>query len=169
MQPLDSLSSQAHLELAVAHALERRGWKLAVAESCTGGLLGHRITQVPGSSSYFLGGIISYSNQAKESLLGVSDETLARHGAVSRETALEMAAGACRALGADIGVSITGIAGPSGGTPDKPVGLTWIAVHSPRRAHAERFVFPGDRQGNRAAAAEAALKLLLSESQNNNG
>lgn len=169
MRLSDSLPAPEDLEVAVALALGRRGWRLAVAESCTGGLLGHRITRVPGSSSYFLGGIISYSNQAKESLLGVSAETLAQHGAVSQETALEMAAGACRALGADIGISITGIAGPSGGTADKPVGLTWVGVQSPRGARAERFVFPHDRQGNRAAAAEAALRLLLSESETNGG
>lgn len=167
MKPSVLPGNDPELEVGIARALKRRGWTLAVAESCTGGLLGYGITKVPGSSSYFLGGIISYSNQAKESLLGVSAETLAQHGAVSQETALAMAAGACRALGADVGISITGIAGPSGGTQDKPVGLTWIGVHSPRGAHAERFVFPGDRQGNRAAAAEAALKLLWAESEAN--
>ncbi len=99
-----------------------------MAESCTGGLVGHRITDVPGSSTYFLGGVIAYAYEAKERLLDVRHATLYEHGAVSEQTALEMARGARRVLGADIGIAVTGIAGPGGGLPDKPVGTTWVAV-----------------------------------------
>ena len=133
---------------------------VALAESCTGGLVGHRLTEVPGSSNYFLGGIVCYSNSAKERLLGVSQDTLLAHGAVSAETALEMAQGARRELGADIGLSVTGIAGPAGGTPDKPVGLVYIALATPKGERCERHVWDSDRSGNKALSAEAALDLL---------
>ena len=149
------------LEVRVGKALRERGWTLALGESCTGGLLGHRITNVPGSSDYFLGGVVAYAYEAKERLLHVRHETLYRHGAVSGETAREMALGARLALGADIGLAVTGIAGPGGGIPDKPVGLTWIAVSTREGQQAERHVWPGDRQAVKSQAAEAALGLLL--------
>ena len=152
---------ETRLEAEVGQALRRRGWRLALAESCTGGLVGHWVTEVPGSSEYFLGGVVAYANQAKARLLGVRQETLAAHGAVSRETALEMARGARRALGAEVGLAVTGIAGPTGGTPEKPVGLTYLAVSTPAAERVERHVFSGDRSANKAAAAEAALRLLL--------
>jgi PncC family amidohydrolase len=141
--------------------LSQRGWTLAVAESCTGGLLGHRITNVSGSSAYFEGGVISYSNEAKELLLGVPCETLVQHGAVSGETALDMARGARRLLGTDIAVSITGIAGPTGGTPDKPVGLVYIALAAEDAELLEEHVWSGDRTANKEQSAEAALELIL--------
>jgi len=150
------------LEKEVGKLLREQGLTLAVAESCTGGLLGHRITEVAGSSDYFLGGIISYSNEAKERLLGVRHETLLAHGAVSAETAGEMAEGARRALGSDLALAITGIAGPGGGTDDKPVGLTYIALAHAGSTIVEQHVWPGDRSANKADSAAAALRLLRS-------
>ena len=139
---------------------EARSLHIAVAESCTGGLLGARLTTVPGSSSVVAGGVIAYSNDVKERLLGVPAETLERHGAVSEEVAREMAAGARRTVGAEVGISITGIAGPGGGTPEKPVGLVWIAVDTPdgKRTHGSRFI--GDRAEIRLRATQAALDLV---------
>jgi PncC family amidohydrolase len=157
----DNVSMKKKLEIRVGEALQKKGWKLAVAESCTGGLLGHRITSVPGSSDYFLGGIIAYSNIAKGRLLDVRSSTLANHGAVSRETSLEMARGVCRAMGADVSVSVTGIAGPSGGTTEKPVGLAWIAACSPQGEWSERYIWSGDRAQNKEHSATAALALVL--------
>ncbi len=149
------------LEVQVGKAIKARGWTLATGESCTGGLLGHRLTNVPGSSEYYLGGVVAYAYEAKERLLKVSHDTLYKHGAVSQETALEMALGARQALGADVGLSVTGIAGPGGGLPDKPVGLTWIAISSREGQQAERHVWQGDRLEIKTQSAEAALRLLL--------
>jgi|SRR5579859_5505814 len=148
------------LEMRVGQMLLRRNLTLAVAESCTGGLIGHRLTNVPGSSTYFLGGIISYSNGAKEHLLGVNHATLSDFGAVSEQTAREMARGARRALGADVALSVTGIAGPGGAMPGKPVGLTWIALSARDADQARSFIWDGDREANKAQSAEAALALL---------
>lgn len=149
------------LEVRAGRVLRTRGWTLAIGESCTGGLLGHRITNVPGSSDYFLGGVIAYAYEAKERVLHVRHETLYRHGAVSRETALEMAQGARLTLGADMGVAITGIAGPTGGLPGKPVGLTWVAVSTREAEVAESHVWSGDRLAVKQQSTEAALALLL--------
>ena len=149
------------LELLVGKALKSRGRTLALAESCTGGLVGHRITEVPGSSEYLLGGIVAYAYEAKERQLGVHHQTLYEHGAVSRETAIEMARGARHAFGADIGLAVTGIAGPGGGMPDKPVGTTWIAVSSREGEWAEKHTWNGDRSSNKGRSAEAAMNLLL--------
>jgi nicotinamide-nucleotide amidase len=149
------------VEEMIGPLLVARHLTLATAESCTGGLIGHRLTNVPGSSDYFLGGLIVYSNLAKEKLLGVRPETLQAFGAVSEPTAREMARGACQALGAHLGVATTGIAGPGGGTADKPVGLTWVALCAPGFERAERYVWTGDRAANKAASAEAALRLVL--------
>src|SRR5512136_884900 len=148
------------LEVIVGQLLAERKLKLATAESCTGGLLGHLITDVPGSSAYYGGGIIAYSYEAKERLLGVHHDTLYEHGAVSAETALEMARGARRELGTDIGISITGIAGPGGGMPGKPVGLVYIALSFRTGDVIKRYVWDSDRDGNKARSAEAALELL---------
>ena len=149
------------MELRLAQAFRARGWTLALAESCTGGLIGHRLTNIPGSSDYFLGGIVAYAYEAKERLLAVRHQTLYEHGAVSRETAIEMARGARLALGADVGVSVTGIAGPAGGLPDKPVGLTWVAVSTRDGERAEQFLWKGDRLANKELSADAALDLML--------
>ena len=149
------------LVVSIGQALRARGWTLALGESCTGGLLSHYITNVPGSSEYFLGGIVAYAYQSKEQLLGVRHDTLDRHGAVSRETALEMARGARHAFSADVGLSVTGIAGPGGGLPDKPVGLTWVAVSTRGGEWGERHIGLGDRQANKEDAVNCALTLLL--------
>ena len=148
------------LEVIVGRLLAERKLKLATAESCTGGLVGHRMTNVPGSSDYYEGGIVAYSYEAKERLLGVHHDTLYEHGAVSAETALEMARGVRRALGTDIGIAITGIAGPSGGMPGKPVGLVYIALSARNTERIEHFVWDGDREGNKVHSAEAALMML---------
>lgn len=149
------------LVLEVGRLLRERGLKLALAESCTGGLLGDRITNIPGSSEYFLGGVVAYAYSAKVNLLGVSWDTLNSKGAVSQATVLEMARGARRVFGADIAASISGIAGPGGGTVDKPVGTTWIGLAAPDGERAERFQFSGTREQNKASAAEAALQTVL--------
>jgi PncC family amidohydrolase len=149
------------LEERIGQLLTRHQLTLGVAESCTGGLVGHRLTNVPGSSAYFLGGVVAYAYDAKERLLGVNHNTLYDHGAVSEPTALEMARGARRVLGADLGVSVTGIAGPGGGLPDKPVGLTWIAFSARDTEAARSFVWEGDRASNKARSAEAALEMVL--------
>ena len=145
----------------IAEALTARGWLVAIAESCTGGLIGHLLTEQPGSSAYFAGGVISYSNAVKQQALGVREETLRVHGAVSAECALEMARGVRAALGAHVGLSATGIAGPGGGTVSKPVGLVYIGLSSPLGEIAERHFWPHDRSGNKWATADAALSLLL--------
>ncbi len=146
---------------AIAHALIQRGWTLGTAESCTGGLIGDVITDRPGSSAYFAGGIIAYSNTIKRHALGVREATLRQHGAVSEPCALEMARGARLALRVDVGVSATGIAGPDGGSADKPVGLTYVGVSSPLGEQVERNVWSRDRIGNKQATADAALRLLM--------
>jgi nicotinamide-nucleotide amidase len=142
--------------------LVERHLSLVTAESSSGGYLAHRITSVPGSSQYYLGGWVAYANEAKERFLGVRRRTLETHGAVSAETAGEMARGARRAMGADIGLSITGIAGPTGGTADKPLGLVYVALSAPDEELCRRFLFTGDRLAHQERAAEAALEVLLS-------
>jgi PncC family amidohydrolase len=149
------------LEERIGELLTRRGLTLAVAESCTGGLLGHRVTNVSGSSAYFQGGVISYSNEIKERILGIPHQTLVQHGAVSGETALAMAREARRLLRTDIAVSVTGIAGPTGGTPEKPVGLVYIGLAAEGTELCERHIWEGDRSENKELSAQAALELLL--------
>lgn len=149
-----------NLATAVGQLLRQRGLTLAVAESCTGGLLGHWITEVPGSSHYFTGGIIAYSNEVKHHLLGVPQDVLERHGAVSRECAQAMARGVRERLQSSLGLSITGIAGPSGGTVEKPVGLTYIHLAAPDGDWWKCHRWPGDRHQNKRASAAAALQLL---------
>lgn len=150
------------LEVQAGRLLIRHHLTIATAESCTGGLIGHLLTNVSGSSAYVLGGIIAYSNEAKVALLGVSISTLEQHGAVSEPTALAMARGARERFGADIAISTTGIAGPTGGTPDKPVGLVYTGLVSMRGERCERHVWEEDRLGNKRLSAEEALRLLVS-------
>lgn len=144
----------------VGEALARRGLRLATAESCTGGMVAAGFTAQAGASDYFEAGYVTYSNAAKERMLGVSSAALARHGAVSEEVAREMLSGALRA--ADVAVAITGIAGPGGGSPDKPVGTVWIAAGTAERPVAHHFQFDGDRARVRADSVAAALDLLES-------
>jgi PncC family amidohydrolase len=149
------------LEIQIGKLLRLNGQKLATAESCTGGLIGHRLTNIPGSSEYYLGGVVAYAYEAKVALLEVSWETLHAYGAVSRETVLEMARGARKALEADLAVSVSGIAGPGGGLPGKPVGTTWFGLSTSRGEWARVYCFPGDREQNKAASAQAALQFVL--------
>jgi len=149
----------ADLAAVVLQKCRTSGFSLAVAESCTGGMLGERLTSIPGSSDVFLGGVIAYHNDVKRNLLGVRAEDIERYGAVSEEVALQMASGVREKLGADVGVSVTGIAGPSGGTPEKPIGLVWIAVHA-SELKARRFHVGGDRAEIRQRAAQAALEMV---------
>jgi PncC family amidohydrolase len=145
-------------------ALRGAGWRIAIAESSTGGLIGHSITMIPGSSDYFPGGVISYSNRAKEVELGVPAELMVEHGAVSDQVATAMAEGVRQRFGTELGVSVTGVAGPEGGSEGKPVGTHWIGVAL--RGHpsrAEHRLFAHDREGNKAAAALTALELALAE------
>ena len=155
------------LEIQIGHLLRKRALTLALAESCTGGLIGNRITDVPGSSEYFLGGVVAYAYEAKVALLGVSWNTLNTKGAVSKETVLEMAHGARRALNTDIAVSVTGIAGPGGGTPEKPVGTTWIGLVTKEGEWTRMFQFSGDREQNKKSSANAAFEMLLDYLQDN--
>ncbi|MBN1313930.1 MAG: CinA family protein [Anaerolineales bacterium] len=140
--------------------LKERELLLAVAESCTGGLLSSQITDVPGSSDYFVGGIVAYSNAVKEQLLGVDRLVLEKVGAVSKEVALAMAIGVCKRLNADIGIGITGIAGPGGEMPGKPVGLVYIALSAKSGAWCNRYCWDGDRLSNKEQSVKAAFDLL---------
>jgi PncC family amidohydrolase len=149
------------VEVLLGELLRQRGLRLATAESCTGGLIGHWITNVPGSSTYYVGGVIAYAYEAKVRLLGVRWETLEKYGAVSRETVLEMARGARRALAADIGIAVSGVAGPGGATPDKPVGYTWIGLSMPDTELAWCYTWEGDRLLNKELSAKQALRLLV--------
>ncbi len=147
-------------EQLVLSLCRERGLTLATAESCTGGLVAARLTSVPGSSDVFLGGVVAYANEVKAAALGVPAEVLREHGAVSAETAAAMAHGARARLGADLAVAVTGIAGPGGGTPEKPVGLVHLHVAGPHGERAADFTVPGDRETVRARAAVAALHLV---------
>lgn len=145
----------------LAGALDGLGYRLAVAESCTGGQLAAAITDLAGASSFFLGGVVSYSDDVKHDMLGVPREVLAEHGAVSEPAARAMAIGVCQRLGSDVGVGITGIAGPGGATALKPVGLVYIAVATSRQTVCRKDVWPGDRAAVRHASVGAALRLML--------
>jgi len=152
------------LEEVVGRLLAEQGLTIAVAESCTGGLIAHRLTNVSGSSAYFVGGVVAYSDEVKERVLGVSGETLLTYGAVSEETAREMARGACRLFDTDVAISATGIAGPTGGTPQKPVGLVYVALAAQDLERCERHLWQGDRLTvrleNKRRTSEAALEML---------
>ncbi len=148
------------LEAAVGNLLRKKKLSLAAAESCTGGLIQHRITEVPGSSDYFLGGVVVYANNLKESLLGVPPELLKKYGAVSPQVATAMAAGIRQAVDSDFGISVTGIAGPTGGTKQKPVGLVYIALSTSRGTQVTRHQFSGNRSVVKFKASQTALNLI---------
>jgi PncC family amidohydrolase len=153
----------------LATTLDRLGYSLGVAESCTGGMLAAAITELPGVSSFFLGGIVSYANEVKHALLGVPEEMLATYGAVSEPTARAMAEGVRSRLGTSLGAGITGIAGPGGATDGKPVGLVYIAVADANGSECRRDVWPGDRSAVRRSSVEAALRLILSRARAGQG
>ena len=148
------------LEAEIGSALRSTNRTLATAESCTGGLVGDRITNISGSSEYYKGGVVAYANEVKERVLQVSPRILAEKGAVSAECAIAMANGVRTLLKSDIGISTTGIAGPTGGTPEKPVGLVYIALATKDYVAHEEHIFHRDREGNKREAADAVLQLL---------
>jgi len=148
-------------EVQLVTRLTDLGWTLALAESCTGGLVAARVSSIPGASAVFQGGVIAYHNDVKRDVLGVPAAMLASVGAVSTETALAMAQGVRRLLHASLAAAVTGIAGPGGGTDAKPVGLVFIAVAGPQGERVERFLFSGDRDAIRSQACDAVLRLLL--------
>lgn len=141
--------------------LVERGFTVATAESCTGGLVAHLLTEIPGSSRYVRGGIVAYADDVKRTELGIPGEVLAAHGAVSAQVALAMAEGVRRRLGTDLGVGVTGVAGPDGGSEAKPVGLVYVAVAGAGPAEVRRCLWSGDRSENKRLSAEAALEMLL--------
>lgn len=142
---------------------------LACAESCTGGLLSHKLTQIPGSSAYFLQGLVTYSNEAKISLLGIPAEIIERYGPVSEEVAVKMACGARKLAKSDFGLAVTGIAGPSGGSKEKPVGLVYIALSDKKAFTVKKFIFPGKRENIKERAATSALNILRLHLMQKNG
>lgn len=155
-------SIEESLEAIVGQRLTKVGKTVGTAESCTGGLIASRLTDISGSSRYVLGGVIVYSNAMKQKLLGVKETTLTQYGAVSEQTASEMALGARELLGVDFALSVTGIAGPGGGTDDKPVGLTYIGIAgADDLLEVRRFVWDQDRIRNKFLSADAALQLLM--------
>ncbi len=153
--------SLGELGMAVGEALVRRGWTLAVAESCTGGWIAKVITDVPGASRYLVGGAVVYADGAKERMLDISPALLEAHGAVSEEIVRAMADGVKRSLGADVGLAVTGVAGPEGRRPGKPVGTVWFGLALPSGAHARTALFPGDREAVRRGATAHALAWLV--------
>jgi len=148
------------MESVVGRLLTERGLTVATAESCTGGLIAERFTDVPGSSAYFQGGVVSYSNEAKVAMLGVSESTIAREGAVSEAVVRAMAEGVRSRFGSDFGVATSGISGPDGGTAEKPVGLVWIALATKEGTHADSFVFQVDRSRHRRLTAQVGLDWI---------
>ncbi len=156
-------------ETTIVRRLTRHSLSLCAAESCTGGFVAERITSVPGASACFEGGFVTYSNAAKTRLIGVPEELIAKHGAVSSETARAMAEGAREKLGTDMSVAITGIAGPTGGTPDKPVGTVYIAVAREGKTSVRTFLFSGTRHRIRRQAVEEALRFVLDATEETSG
>jgi len=150
-------------EKQIGERLSRRKETLASAESCSGGLIAHRITNVAGSSAYYQGGVVTYSNQAKCDLLGVKKDAILSEGAVSETVARQMAKGARGRFSADWGVGVTGIAGPGGGTPEKPVGLVYISLAGKNGTSVQRCMFNGSREEIKAQTAETALKMILEQ------
>ncbi|HEC77459.1 MAG TPA: CinA family protein [Thermoplasmatales archaeon] len=145
----------------IAELLKKKKFWIATAESCTSGLVAHNLTNVPGSSEYFKGGVVAYSNEIKIKVLGVKKETLEKFGAVSHQTAYEMAHGVKNLMNVDIAISTTGIAGPGGGTPEKPVGLVYIGLATPDGVETRKFIFEGNRIENKENFCKASLNMLL--------
>jgi PncC family amidohydrolase len=161
-QPADAETDQvADLAVRVGSSCRARGLTVATVESCTGGLVGDVITDVPGSSAYYIGGFVTYSDALKRALVGVPADALLAHGAVSAQVAVAMAVGGRERTGADLVVSVTGVAGPDGGSPAKPVGLTYVAVADRTGPTVRRHVWDGDRADNKRRSAAAALELLV--------
>ena len=158
--PKSANQDRDKIEAAVVRLLTRRKKTLALAESCTGGFIANQITNIPGASKNFPGGIVAYSNEVKQKILGVRAKTLSRHGAVSEAVAREMAEGARKKFGADFAIAVTGIAGPGGGTKNKPVGTVFIALASPLGTAVERKWNPFGREKFKRATANQALKML---------
>lgn len=158
---ISEIMSDQSLESRVGKLLLEKKLTISCAESCTGGLVMHRLTNIAGSSTYFLGGTVAYSNQIKHSVLGIQENTLNVFGAVSEQVAAAMARGARAVFGTDIAIGVTGIAGPGGGTPEKPVGLTYIAINTPKMSMVQRFEWEEDRIANKQASAEATLQMVL--------
>ena len=154
-------TSAAPLEALVGHRLRARGLTAATAESSTGGLIAKRLTDISGSSDYVIGAVVAYADAAKQQVLGVAEQTLIDHGAVSEPVARAMAEGARRLFGTDVALSVTGIAGPTGATDTKPVGLHYVGLSAADGVWVRRFVWDGSRAENRQSAADAALRLLL--------
>lgn len=157
IEPLDPIAAR------VATLLLAKGWRLATAESCTGGQIGHAITNISGSSAFYQGGVVAYSYEAKTALLGVPQALLAAYGAVSHPVAYAMARGVRQLLGTEVGIAVTGIAGPTGGTPTKPVGTVYVGISSPRGDETRHYVWDQDRLGNKTLSAAAALALVLEQ------
>lgn len=151
---------QASIENRTAELLLKKGLTLAIAESCTGGLLGHRLTNVAGSSGFFMGGVTAYSYEAKEKVLKIERKALETYASVSKEIALEMALAVKTLFASDCALAITGIAGPGGAKPGKPVGLTYIALLTPANAHWQKHIWQGNRESNKQQSVEAALAFL---------
>jgi nicotinamide-nucleotide amidase len=162
---MEYLKQAEPLVLAQGEALRARGWRMATAESCTGGLLAAACTSVAGSSDWFERGFVTYSNEAKQEMLGVQAPLIRQHGAVSEEVARAMLAGALRHAPAQLAVSVTGIAGPGGAVPGKPVGTVWLAWGTATAPQARRLLLPGDRSAVRGATVLAALEHLLLEAR----
>lgn len=150
------------LTTTIGRLLAVKGLRCAAAESCTGGAIGHLLTAVPGSSKYFLGSVVAYNNSVKAGLLGVPADMITEYGAVSEQVASRMLSGVLKVTGADIGMAVTGIAGPDGGTPEKPVGTVWIAVGTPKDQLIRKFNFGFDRLGNKLISAKVALYMMRS-------
>lgn len=162
--PIGDEEAQKQLE-SLAQILLKRNWKATAAESCTAGMVSAKLTRLPGSSAWFDMGISVYSNEAKARLLAVGQDILSQYGAVSEQTAIAMCWGVMGMAKADVAVSVTGVAGPSGGSPGKPVGTVWFAAGTRRGVFAKKKVFPGDRDAVREAAARFAVAMLLEAAQ----
>lgn len=161
-------STDITLEQQLAKLLKEKKWHMGTAESCTGGRIASMITAYPGSSGHYIGSIISYSNEVKKNVLGVSSKDLEEQGAVSKPVVEQMVKGAIRILDCDCAVATSGIAGPDGGTPDKPVGTVWIAAGTKNKIISQRYLFGVNREENIIQAAETALQMLLTLLQESN-